>query len=665
MRQPRIYPQPKRFRAILLVLLLAGSGTGIPATGASNPDPDMTDSPIQFPAGFNRGAFLALLAPEHPRLFGSEEDWRRIRESLSESSELQIVASALTEAAEAMLDMPPLEREMTGRRLLGVSREVLKRTFTLGVAYRLTGEAKYRDRLLDELLQAASFSDWNPSHFLDVAEMTLAVAVGYDWLYHEISEKERAILREAIVEKGLKPGTGDHWWKSRDNNWNQVCYGGMVAGALAVGDHEPELAVELLRDTFSGIHLPLDAYRPDGAYPEGPTYWSYGTHYQVILLSVLKSALGTAWNLENYPAFRESAEYINLMIGPSGRFFNYADGHERVRSMPALHWFASGAGNPVLDAGPRERLNEEGAGFFDAAGSANRFFPLTMLWLDPEVAQKEERELPLHWLGEGPNPVAVHRSSWKDEALYFAFKGGSPSVNHGHMDIGSFVLDWKGVRWATDLGAQGYESLESIGMAIWDRSQDSDRWKVFRLNTFSHNTLVIDEQQQLVDGFAPVAEFSDAPAAPFTVLDMTGVYRDSVERALRGVRLLAGESLLVHDELSGFGADQSVRWGMVTRAEVELEGRRAVLSLNGETIYATLLEPEGAEFEIVPTDPPPNEFDVANPGTRMLAFFASGGEEPRALRVVFSGEDVPTEKLEERVLGLGSPADWKNSASLD
>ena len=31
------------------------------------------------------------------------------------------------------------------------------------------------------MLTAARFEDWNPSHFLDVAEMTFALAIGYDW----------------------------------------------------------------------------------------------------------------------------------------------------------------------------------------------------------------------------------------------------------------------------------------------------------------------------------------------------------------------------------------------------------------------------------------------------------------------------------------------------
>lgn len=35
-------------------------------------------------------------------------------------------------------------------------------------------------------------------------------------------------------------------------------------------------------------------------------------------------------------------------------------------------------------------------------------------------------------------------------------KGGNNSWNHAHMDVGSFVYDWNGQRWAEDMGADNY-----------------------------------------------------------------------------------------------------------------------------------------------------------------------------------------------------------------
>lgn len=55
------------------------------------------------------------------------------------------------------------------------------------------------------MLYMAGYDNWNPEHFLDVAEMTMALSIGYDWLYEVLSPKNRAKIRKAILDKGLKP----------------------------------------------------------------------------------------------------------------------------------------------------------------------------------------------------------------------------------------------------------------------------------------------------------------------------------------------------------------------------------------------------------------------------------------------------------------------------
>lgn len=67
------------------------------------------------------------------------------------------------------------------------------------MVYHLAGDPRYSDRAWQELEAAAAFPDWNPAHFLDTAEMTCALALGYDWLYRQWTEQQRHLLREAIV----------------------------------------------------------------------------------------------------------------------------------------------------------------------------------------------------------------------------------------------------------------------------------------------------------------------------------------------------------------------------------------------------------------------------------------------------------------------------------
>lgn len=72
------------------------------------------------------------------------------------------------------------------------------------------------------MLAVAAFPDWNPSHSLDVGEMTAALALGYDWLFEVLTPAARARIRAALVGLGLKPGltvTMDgKGWATEENN---------------------------------------------------------------------------------------------------------------------------------------------------------------------------------------------------------------------------------------------------------------------------------------------------------------------------------------------------------------------------------------------------------------------------------------------------------------
>jgi len=565
---------------------------------------------------------------DHPCLLANRAVLAGLAELCRNDPVRTALAKAVVRQADALLPAKPVRRIKQGRRLLGVSRTCLKRVVWLSMAYYLTGDRKYALRCQAEMLAAARFSDWNPSHYLDVGEMTFGLALGYDWLYAELDPESRGKIRDAILDKGLRVPNDRryrHWIKA-SNNWGQVCHGGMVAGALVTMEDEPELAAITIHRALHNVPRSMAAFAPKGSYPEGPGYWSYGTTYNVLLIAELESALGTDFGLSKGPGFSRTGEYINEVTGPSGEFFNYADGGAGRGAQPALWWLARRFQHPdwllfekdIL----RDRLRRLDPKH--ASGQSDRFLPLALLWMTKPAPSNASISMPLAWNGEGHTPIAVFRSSWTDpNATFVALKAGSPSAPHGQMDTGSFVLDADGVRWGVDLGAEGYHGIEARGMNLWSSRQDSDRWKIFRQSNLGHNTLVIDGRLQVAHGFAKIVRFSDNPAFPHAVADLSAVYSGQVESVYRGVALLPSGEVWIRDRLTGLRPGTHVRWAMITRGKPRLDsGPKAELRLGQARLALRSVMPSGIAWRALDCARPAHEWDSPNRGTTMLVLEA-------------------------------------------
>jgi oligo-alginate lyase len=560
--------------------------------------------------------------PSHPRLLASNTDWERIRKQIQTDPVSSRVFASLENRAKKILAAPPAERLMEGRRLLGTSRLVLQRITTLAMVARVTGDKAYAKRAAQEMLAAADFPEWNPSHFLDVAEMSLALAIGYDWLYDDLSGPERAQIERALLEKGLTPSLPEtNWWIAGTNNWNQVCHSGMSAAAIAIADLEPVLAARILNRAIENVPKCAHAFAPDGAYPEGPMYWGYGTGYHVILAAALQQFCRSAYGLDGLPGFQESATYMAEVTAPSGRFFNYSDCVEPREFEVPLFWFARRFGHPDYVCDDLKNLDDYLAKY-DKSNSQSgnlRLLALTLLWRDPEMSDAPNATVSLNWLGCGENPLAVHRSAFGDPAATFVgIKGGSPSLSHAHMDAGSFVLESDGIRWAVDLGMQDYESLESKNINLWDGKQTGERWSIFRLGPESHNILRFNEAPQLVDGKGRFVRFGTGGSRSHSVAELSSLYRDQVKEVCRGVMLLPDKAVLFQDEWTTGDKPADVAWQMLTRAKVTMLTGEILLEEGGKTLTLQVLEPSDAKLESRDVRELQKPFDTDNPGVQRI-----------------------------------------------
>ena len=156
------------------------------------------------------------IAP-HPRLLLPAGQEEAIKQAMKQYPPLQQVHQKILKRCEDALIAPTLVFKKDGKRLLAVSREALTRIFYLSYAYRMTGNKVYAIRAEQEMVAVSKFHSWNPSHYLDVGEMVMALAIGYDWLYKDLRPSTRELVRKAIIELGFNTAEGQWFYNAKNN----------------------------------------------------------------------------------------------------------------------------------------------------------------------------------------------------------------------------------------------------------------------------------------------------------------------------------------------------------------------------------------------------------------------------------------------------------------
>lgn len=564
------------------------------------------------------------IAP-HPRLLLKKGEEGKVFDLVVKNESFHTAHMYILEYADKVLALEPQTYKLTGKRLLAVSTEVLTRVYFLSYMYRMTGDVKYAARAEKEMLAVAAFKDWNhEQHFLDVGEMTMAVAIGYDWLYDYMSEETKQILRNAIVEKALIPSKNSKWawFYNRESNWNQVCNGGLVLGALAIYEDEPELAQEIIDKAKETIHNGHACYTGGGAYPEGFSYWGYGTGFEVTMLTAMQTAFGTDYGISNDEDFMNSPYFMLYATAPTGSCYNYSDCGKTVPMQPAMYWFAAKTNNPSLLIYELDYLKE----VKKRVGSDNdKLLPNVMIFakeLDLNNVNEPEGN---YWVSNGHKPLFIYRSGWNDSSdAFLGVVGGKANQSHGHMDAGSFVYEKSGVRWAMDLGLQSYNSLESQGIKLSDMGQNGQRWEVFRLGKDGHSVIVINGKNLKVDGNPQIDEtFSDANKKG-AMLDLSSLYSDDVKKVTRTVYLDERNDLHVKDYFETNGKKADVQWMMVTVDSAKKIGNEFMIEKDGKRMLMSVKVNQGDLFPLAKrlenNDEALHSYDEANPGTCRLGY---------------------------------------------
>jgi len=554
---------------MLCAAILAGMAAGAFAQNRS------TD--IGIPAN-------SQLKMSHPRLFFTAERIKHLRERTAEDAIFKEAADKLLERADRLLDARLVSKESAegGSGQHGnygrPSGQISDMGPTLGLAYQMTGEKRYAEKLRDALIHYSSLSRWAgdahhdpPWHSeLNTAKFCYGYAVGYDSIYDFLSDDERKTVAEAMIRLGILPTLDDwvlgkkriHALDSMGHNWWSVCVSMAGLAALSiVGDHpQAEAWANRVSDVFpewfyyqgNVLQNKPANFDTKGAFYESIGYADYAlSEYLLFRLAYSnvfgKSAapdiplLDDAGDFFIHSCYPASDSLMSVNFGDSSLRKNgartirllLANGYDK----PEYHWYLTrtdrGLNNPVGLLYDNMQTVE----------SVHNDFTQSMLYPD------------IGW--------AVLRSSWRDNATMLAIKSGF-AWNHAHPDAGSFILFHHGVPLIIDSGNCSYSRRE---------------YTSYYRHSKAHNVILTDGHAQnpedcgngdrgtVTPGRVP--RLMDAAGLKYVFADATGPTSWKFSRNYRHF-LWLGDVILIFDDVRTHEKGQ-LEWPAVSRRD---SGRR-------------------------------------------------------------------------------------------
>jgi Heparinase II/III-like protein len=555
-------------------------------------------------------ASVAQFAAEHPYLLFNKDAVDRIRQVAGGEPRLQARFARLFCGQR---DGPTDVRSKVKER----ARRLIMTAFVALVAdgSRQEQALSASRSMLAELSASASWKERRViQSFLDCAETAIAVALAYDWLYDRLTPDERRSIEQALVFQVLDPALAAYedkslLWPKRRDNCSLVSNCGIAIAALAILPGRRDLASTLLQHGLLSVWNAFAAFAPDGAWPEGLSYWSLAVRHASLMVAALESTLGDSFGLADRPGFSATGDFALHAVGPFGAAFDFGDSVRRF-DVAALTWLAHRFRRPI-----------DGWLLGDYDGS---HLPFKLIWPRPPQTGPAELGLSTGKVFHGAD-LACFRNTWRKEAaerpVYLAIKGGNsrfagPSgsprpeeaVLHAQLDAGSFIVDGARCRWAIDLGADDYDLP-----GYFDHGADGrtgPRWQYYRVGTAGHNTLVIDGRDQDPHARATILGSSVEGGCKWIVYDLSAVYGKPPGTIRRGAALI-GRQVVIADEIDP-SISGNVVWTMHTSAEpVHMAATVARFRRGRDRFVARILEPADARFELS-SPPAPGSFALGD-----------------------------------------------------
>ncbi|MCK9478212.1 MAG: heparinase II/III family protein [Firmicutes bacterium] len=573
---------------------LLGFGTGTFFTSMT--DNEDLKSAVYFsrPSGEEIYDKIIKMGDIHPRIMAGAERIAEVKENINRYPTIKKWYQKIMNDAESYLNAYKLYYTTPdGVRLLSVSNLMVSRMQALGFAYKMTGDKKYAEAAWRDLDAVSRFQNWNPSHFLDVGTMSLGVSIGYSWFYDYLTDEQKDIIVAGFKKCGLDAYVDavdkEAWWTVSPTNWNPWSHGGVLNALVAMSDRLGDNAKYALDRMFPYLEYLYPEFIPDGAWLEGTSYHAVALKHLSVWCETLKTATGKDYGYWDLPGMDVTAYYGDALSG-SGGVFNYGDNTETRADYQAQAWFATKYNDSDL---AELRYSNMVAYSFTAD-------LYDILMTRPEMlggSSTMDHDL----LYTNMNLVSM-RTSWSDMAdgIFLAAKGGENGLSHFHYDLGGFVMDVGGERFAYELGREGYATTQ----------HDVNVYQ-YKKRAEGHNTYVINPSEdpgQVNTAVAEVVDFQTKERGGYAVIDLTQAYIEA-RNMKRGFFLTNDrQTMLIQDEVE-LARRSEVYWFMHTRGDINIteDGKAAYITNKGVTIRMDILDSENADAVFKEMDPLPLE----------------------------------------------------------
>ncbi len=476
----------------------------------------------------------------------------------------------------------------TGRSVIqGHMRRLFDEFQNFGYATAVTGNQKYSQRARERILQVCQYlENWKPEIMIDIGEAALALAMGVDANYRVLTDADLVYIRSVVYGKlykewdivdkdskrwGLLNGSAT---ANMENNWSIVTSGGIAASVPVLleapqdgkrfFDEMPQnkAALSIFRRSYKSLRdgKAIANYGPHGGWHEGMGYWDFSGKYLFGMSATAQRVFGDDFGLMKLKGIPQTGLYPLYMTGSSRWVFNYGDAHAASFNSWVPHYLANFYGQPHMTQLIVQGIAEKSL----TTASVPQLAEYAQLKVR---TQPQLKPLPFDRYFAGKGEVASFRSSWEyGKGLSLMIKAGELysqyGITHAQLDSGSFVLDYSGVRIATDIGAENY-GVSGVGLS----SPNSVRWKLYRVRAEGNNTLVLNPSlapDQSLNGRTRLYGFQSTAQRARIFADLTPAYLPFLgenSRVTRGVMLdRVGLFTVIRDEIRSKKRIQKGLW---------------------------------------------------------------------------------------------------------